>query len=229
MVPNYTTNGINLHYGILEASKEHCGAVAVSLHNVEQCEKGIRKLINAGIKTNIHIVVRKSIMKDMEELLDSMDLEGLNAVIFLLHKPVGRALVQEQPTPSEAITFVKDVLLWKKPYKIGFDACFAPALVQAGVDPITYDYCDGGRFSGFVDWDMTMYPCSFAGHDKKNGLSLRDHSFKDIWNSDLFNNFRMQFKKRCDGCDKVSICGGGCPYFENIIPCDEKSKYERVA
>lgn len=231
MVPNYTTNGSNLTYEICIASKKYCGAVAVSLHDKVQCIMGMSKLINYGIKTNIHVVITKERAQPgyMKKLLDEFPsiINDLNAVIFLLHKPVGRAQLKNQPSPKEAEDFVNEVLKWEVPFKIGFDACFAPALVQNKVNSTTFDYCDGGRFSGFVDWDMKMYPCSFASHDQKNGLSLNDHTFKEVWNSKLFDNFRFQFKTRCQGCPDLKICGAGCPICPEIIPCSQRSKYER--
>lgn len=231
VIPNYTTNGINLTAEILEATKKYCGAVAVSLHDVKQCANGMAKLINYGIKTNIHVVVTKerATCKFTKSLIESLPFveNKLNAVIFLLHKPVGRANINNQPTALEAEAFVKNILEWKPKFKIGFDACFAPALVRNKVDSTFFDYCDGGRFSGFVDWDMMMYPCSFASSNKRNGMSLRDHAFKEIWNSKLFDGFRSQFKTRCNGCADVKVCGGGCPLLSEIIPCSDRYRFER--
>jgi len=55
IVPNYTTNGNNLTPEILEASKKHCGAVAVSWYR--GALTALRKMVEHAIKTNIPFIV----------------------------------------------------------------------------------------------------------------------------------------------------------------------------
>lgn len=228
VVPNYTTNGTYLTKEILEATKKYCGAVAISYHDINQYKSGIKSFIDQGIKTNIHYVVTKQRIKSFRKDFNILNLTGVNAVICLLHKPVGRGNILNQPTIEEAINFIKEAQTYFqfRNIKLGFDACFAPALVNNNINPITFDYCDGGRFSAFIDWNMMMYPCSFARNESYlNGLNLKTNNFEEIWNSQLFEEFRNNFKFRCKGCLKIQHCGGGCPYYTKIIACNNFEKY----
>ena len=52
--------------------------------------KAISFLLEAGVKTNIHYVLMKDSIKEAIELLEGDKFpKGINAVVFLLHKPVG--------------------------------------------------------------------------------------------------------------------------------------------
>ena len=47
-------------------------------------------LLDAGIKTNIHYVLGNNSIDEAIERLKNNDFsKGINAIIFLLHKPVG--------------------------------------------------------------------------------------------------------------------------------------------
>lgn len=62
IIPNYTTNGSNLTPKILKATKEHCGAAAVSYseERIDQTFDATKKFISYGIQTNLHVVLLKS-------------------------------------------------------------------------------------------------------------------------------------------------------------------------
>lgn len=63
IVPNYTTNGINLTDEIINYTKKYSGGVAVSCHSHLNWHEGVNRLIDAGIKTNLHVIIsdKKSI------------------------------------------------------------------------------------------------------------------------------------------------------------------------
>ena len=57
IMPNYTTNGMHLTDEVMDATIKHCGGVAVSCHpHLDKVWKNaVKKLTNAGIRTNLHI------------------------------------------------------------------------------------------------------------------------------------------------------------------------------
>ena len=90
LVPNFTTSGYGMTEEIAALCKKYCGAVAVSWYRSEYTLKAIKLLLEAGVKTNIHYVVGNNSIDEAIERLKNNDFpKGINAVIFLLHKPVG--------------------------------------------------------------------------------------------------------------------------------------------
>lgn len=104
IVPNYTTSGLGVTEEIAKLSKEYCGAVAVSWYRSEYTLKALKLFMEAGVKTNIHFVLSKRSINEALNLLEHQEVQqeqqeqhgdnmrfpdGINAVVFLLHKPVG--------------------------------------------------------------------------------------------------------------------------------------------
>ena len=55
-----------------------------------QTEEAIKKFLDAGITTNIHYVLGKNTIKEaIIRLKNNLFPEGINAIVFLLHKPIG--------------------------------------------------------------------------------------------------------------------------------------------
>ena len=75
---------------IVALCKELCGAVAISWYRQKHTYRAIQMLLDAGIKTNIHYVLGNNSIDEAIERLKNNDFpKGVNAIIFLLHKPVG--------------------------------------------------------------------------------------------------------------------------------------------
>jgi hypothetical protein len=99
IVPSYTTNGDGLTDNVIIASRKYCGAVAISYYEpLSLFYSNLMKLIRNKIKTNIHFLLSASSIKSAIDLLsiECNDLKNVNAIIFLLFKPVGRANNKEQ-------------------------------------------------------------------------------------------------------------------------------------
>ena len=95
LVPNYTTSGYGMNERIAKLSKKYCGAVAVSWYRSPYTIKAIETLLEAGVKTNVHYVLGKHTIEEAVVRLKNNDFpKGINAVIFLLHKPAGQGTVE---------------------------------------------------------------------------------------------------------------------------------------
>lgn len=59
IIPSYTTNGEGLTEDILEATKENCGAMALSVYPPLKDEtiRMLRSITGKGIKLNLHIIL----------------------------------------------------------------------------------------------------------------------------------------------------------------------------
>lgn len=229
IVPNFTTSGIAMTPEKAKICKKYCGAVAVSEHFAPYTKKALEMLIEAGVKTNLHYVLSNKTIDDAISRLKTGDFyKGLNAVVFLLYKPVGLGVESNMLQPDDERLKEFFALIDKGGYqfKIGFDSCTCTGIVNFthDVNPDSIDYCEGARFSAYIDSDMNMMPCSFANQNPDWFVSLRDHSIEEAWNSDVFENFRYSLRHSCKQCPLRDACRGGCPLVNQITLCNRKER-----
>lgn len=93
IVPNYTTNGMNVTEEIVATTKKYCGGVAITAHShLEKYWKNAIDIFHkAGCKVNIHIVLsdRKSI-DDFFTLFDEVN-DKIDYFVLLPYTVFGRA------------------------------------------------------------------------------------------------------------------------------------------
>lgn len=227
LVPNFTTSGYGMTEEIAKLCKMYCGAVAVSWYRSEYTLKAIQSLLAAGVKTNIHYVLGDNSIDEALERLRNNDFpKGINAVIFLLHKPVGQGSTNNMLKVSnpKVQAFFEEI---EKPhrFKIGMDSCNVPGAIKfcKNVLPETLDTCEGARYSCYIGADMMMVPCSFD-QERKYRVSLRENTIEEAWNSELFEQFREKMRNACPDCDKWESCLGGCPLIPEIVFCNDKNR-----
>ncbi|MDO9087985.1 MAG: SPASM domain-containing protein [Anaerolineaceae bacterium] len=228
IVPNFTTSGFGLTPEHAKMCKKYCGAVAVSWYRSEYTLKAIRLLVDAGVKTNIHYVLGNNTIDELIDRLSKDDFpEGINGLVILLHKPVGlgsqkNVLRDSDPRVKELYQLIDK---GNHTFKVGMDSCSVPGIVNhcKNVIPEAIDPCEGARFSCYVGPDMVMLPCSFD-QQQKYGISLREHSIEEAWNSESFDAFRNILATGCTECQKRENCMGGCPLLPEIVLCEDKSK-----
>lgn len=232
LVPNFTTSGYGMTPEIAKLCKQYCGAVAVSWYRSEYTLKAIQMLLHAGVKTNIHYVLGNNSMDEAIERLRKNDFpEGINAVIFLLHKPAGqgtKANMLKADDPRVAAFFAE--VEKRHFFKVGMDSCNVPGAINfcKTVRPESLDTCEGGRYSCYIGADMNMVPCSFD-QEKRYQVSLREMTIEEAWNSEAFEHFRNRMRGACQDCEKRELCMGGCPLMPEIVFCgSEKRKYNNV-
>ena len=232
LVPNFTTSGYGLTPEITKLCKQYCGAVAVSWYRSEYTLKAIQMLLQAGVKTNIHYVLGNNSMDEAIDRLRNNDFpEGINAVIFLLHKPAGqgtKANMLKADDPRVAAFFAE--VEKRHFFKVGMDSCNVPGAINfcKTVRPESLDTCEGGRYSCYIGADMNMVPCSFD-QEKRYQVSLREMTIEEAWNSEAFEHFRNRMRGACPDCEKRELCMGGCPLMPEIVFCgSEKRKYNNV-
>lgn len=229
IVPNFTTSGILMTKEKAEICKQYCGAVAVSEHFADYTDKALDLLLEAGVKTNIHYVLSKnSIDTAIERLKNNSFKSGINAVVFLLYKPVGlgreeNMLDANDPRVAE---FFKLIDKGNFHHKVGFDSCTAPGIVNftKNINLDSLDFCEGARYSAYIDANMNMMPCSFANQDSNWFVNLKEYSIQAAWDSEIFDKFRYSLKHSCGGCKNRMFCGGGCPLVNQITLCNKKER-----
>jgi len=229
IVPNFTSSGLGFTDKIVALCKKLCGAVAISWYRQAHTYKAIQMLLDAEIKTNIHYVLGNNSIDEAIERLKSNDFpEGINAIIFLLHKPVGlgkenNVLDIEDERVKE---FFHIIDTRQFDFKIGFDSCTVPALINmtSNINEDSFDTCEGGRWSAYITSDMKMLPCSFDNQDMRWSYDISNDTVQNAWNSKQFEDFRDHFRNSCSGCSRQCECMGGCPIRRQIVLCDRKEK-----
>jgi radical SAM protein with 4Fe4S-binding SPASM domain len=229
IVPNFTSSGLGFNEHIIELCKKYCGAVAISWYRQEHTLKAIQMLLDAGIKTNIHYVLgNNSIDEAINRLKENDFPKGVNAVIFLLHKPVGlgredNCLKNDDPKVSEFFQLIDQ---GNFNFKIGFDSCTIPGLLNhtKNINHDTMDTCEGGRWSCYITSDMKMLPCSFDNQDLHWAYDISNDTIQNAWDSPQFKDFRNHFRNSCPNCKHRDECRGGCPIRREIILCDSEDK-----
>lgn len=229
IVPNFTSSGLGFNDEIARLCKEYCGAVAISWYRQQHTLKAIDMLLKAGVKTNIHYVLSNYTIREAIRLLKCGGFpNGINAVVFLLHKPVGlgsEANVLEINNPL-VCEFFKLVDNGGFPFKVGFDSCSIPAIVNLtnSIDLDSVDTCEGARWSMYISSDMKALPCSFDNQELRWAYDISDDTIQNAWDSPQFEDFRNHFRTSCQGCEKRSMCMGGCPIRPQIVLCNNKEK-----
>lgn len=227
LIPNFTTSGYGMTPELARICKKYCGAVAVSWYRSEYTYSTINMLIKAGVKTNVHYVVGN---KSIDEAINRLRLDdfpkGINAVIFLLHKPVG--LGKEDNVLSIGDGRVKELFYEidrKHPYKVGMDSCTVPGALRYCKNILvdSLDTCEGGRYSCYIGSDMVMVPCSFD-QKKAYGVLLDGITIEQAWNSYSFDMFRHSLKHSCPECTEQRLCMGGCPLMPEIVLCNKPNR-----
>jgi radical SAM protein with 4Fe4S-binding SPASM domain len=255
IVPNFTTSGLNLTQQEVEIAKKYCGAVAISWYRQQHTFRAINMFIDAGVKTNIHYVLGKfSIEEAIYQLRVSGDSltelgypleyvienklfpEGVNAVLFLAHKPVGQG--DEVNVLNAGDAGIEDFFTLvdegKYPFKIGFDSCSICGVLNHTnkINMDSCDFCEGARYSMYITPDMKALPCSFdqaerwavpLQHNIGEGFT---YTIKEAWDSYKFDNFRSHFKSSCPTCPERMLCMGGCPIVPQVSLCDREEKMQ---
>lgn len=228
IVPNFTTSGYGMTPEIAKICKKYCGAVAVSWYRSDYTFNAIQMLLDAGVKTNIHYVLGKNTIDEAIERLKNQGFpKGINAIVFLLHKPAGQGtsknvLSVDDPKVHEFFEQVDNI----HSYKIGLDSCNVPGVIRfcKNILPQSLDTCEGARFSCYIDSDMTMLACSFD-QKRQFAVQLQPTTIEEGWNSEAFDKFRHSLQHSCPQCSNQELCKGGCPLFPEIVFCN---KNERV-
>lgn len=258
IIPNYTTSGFNLtdeqvevskqcgavavsqysrlnvgnipEYGTTENGERIClNTKKIYTESNPQTSDAIQKFLDAGITTNIHYVLGKNTIKEaIIRLKEKLFPEGINAIIFLLHKPVGlgqesNMLHYNDPEVKEFFELIDNNDF---PFKIGFDACSVPGIVNftSNIDSRSTETCEGSRTSAYIDAQMNMMPCSFGNQNESYYVSLYDHTIKEAWESEVFEKFRNRLSTSCMQCKDRVNCYGGCPIIPKVVLCDRKER-----
>ena len=232
IVPNMTTSGFQMTDTEVELIKKYCGAVAVSWYSrlVDGKESNketidaVERFVKNGCTTNIHYVVSKDTIDEaIIRLENDLFPKGINAVVFILYKPVGNGIAEKVLNNMDVRVerFLSLATKMKHPYRVGFDTCFTSALLRWAdtVPAASIDACEAATFSMYIDSLMNCYPCSFGIWDKDISESMSCKTIREIWQGEKFVAFRERKKEKCSNCVRRELCLDGCRLGINIDMC----------
>lgn len=152
---------------------------------------------------------KKSIREAVYRVKNGAFPKGINAVVFLLYKPVGLAsqdyvIGYDDPDYLELLRLVTSI---DCNWKYGFDTCQSPAIYKfaPGVAIESIEFCEAARFSMYINSRCIAFPCSFGIGDDTFSVNLKQHSLQEAWESESFAKFREKQTKVCANCT-TGIC-----------------------
>ena len=233
IIPNYTTNGTNLTHSILRATKKYCGAVAVSYSRDREKElfNAVQKLRRYNIQTHLNLIMFKSQIPYLAEIVKKFVKLGISNIILLLFKPIGRAtnLRYEIPNLNDIARLNRELLkiyIFQKQYKfsLSIDACSSFIFRNFEIQSTSIGPCTSAFYSACIDYNLNMRPCSIMQQYKE--IHLKQVSLKEAWNSKEFEEFRQKFAQLryedCKTCKHLIYCLGGCPIMPEIVFCEKR-------
>lgn len=220
IIPNITINGFRMKAEDFDNLAKLCGSVAVSCYDKEATYRAVEELSSRGLEqVNIHQILSydsyKMCMEILEDMVNDPRLDDLNALVFLMLKPKGRAKQSRLPTNQQFDDVVRYALINGLP--IGFDSCSAPSFLNTIKDradkdklEIMVEPCEAFLFSSYCNVDGEFFPCSFCEGEEEwekglNALEVRDF-ITDIWNHPRMEEWRSKLLGNCRSCPVFNLC-----------------------
>lgn len=249
MVPNMTTTGVGMTAELMRAIRDHCGAVAMSLEGVgakfalrrrqgfQVFERNLRRFLEQDVPLVLQITVSRGNIGDLDEIVDyCLGVDGLYGVVFLAHKPAGRATSFDQALSAGDHRGIHGVMMravrrLRERTRVGFDCCFSPAMTGFEADlgfarGTIVEGCSATRSGVGLTPALDVLPCTFLGGERLG--NLRERTLLEIWNQTPSVRFRdrmirhSQADKRCRTCASNADCLGGCSAW-SLTGCETKS------
>jgi ribosome-interacting GTPase 1 len=143
---------------IIKATKKYCGGVAVSCHKhlTVVWEEALNKLTNAGIKTNLHVIISdKQSVDEFIEIYKKYN-KIVDYFVLLPYTAAGRASFKKVDYKYLMKKVKKEDIS-----KIAFGANFYPYLVENKYD-LDVSLYEPEILSKYLDLsDMSLYKSSF--------------------------------------------------------------------
>jgi hypothetical protein len=156
IVPNYTTNGMNLSSDIAGETVRHCGGIAISCHpHLKNHWERAVGIFYKHIQTNLHVIISDAASVERFEHIYSKYMDKVKYFVLLPYEAAGRAPKAE--VNYDELTNLLEAI--GSTEKIAFGANFYKYLCGSDFKISLYE---PEIFSKFLDVkDMTFYNSSF--------------------------------------------------------------------
>ncbi len=184
--------------------------------------KGLERLAGKDIPLSINTVVTSLNFRQLNRLKALASSYGARLRVSRF-RPSGRARDSWEAlrlNPAQ----LRELSDWlgDDPAVLTGDSFFS--ISQDGRRQLGLDMCGACKMTACIDPCGDVFPCAFMQERQFCGGSLRDTSFKDIWdNSAAFNYFRRLEPESCRKCPRFHKCRGGCPAVAYFVSGDLNS------
>lgn len=189
----------------------------------------IKKQYRLPMRISVNCVLNSVNCSKIESILDFCSQYNINKISFSNLVPRGRAkgMTHLITTPDQLIRTSVIIAAYfnKCENSTLIEPFFAPALLADYIRikynlkfPITSYYCRAATEVGYIDERGRLFPCeSIANRYAIFNNNLLEHSFRDIWNSSIFN---CAFQEVESGVEYTSKLCNSCKYrFTSCYPC----------
>ncbi len=180
---------------------------------------GIERLAGKDIPLSINTVVTSLNFDQLDSLKKLAASYGARLRVSRF-RPSGRAR-QSWETLKLSAAQLRQLSAWlaADPDVLTGDSFFS--VTAGGRRQMGLDMCGAGKLTCCIDPIGDVYPCAFMQEKAFRGGSLRETTFKDIWDSSAaFERFRRLEPAACRRCPRFESCHGGCPAVAYFVSRD---------
>jgi len=190
-------------------------------------ENTIFALKDTGISPGANIILTKSVIENLEEILAKILSSGFKRIVFIRYKPpVSRNLWQQDKPDREQLLFLHSNLISiRKIYpELDLRTDCALSFLQRYVPEnvakyIGYKGCVAADRILAISPSGDMYPCSQLVYPAMKAGNILTDELQDVWDKSKiikkyrhFRNGRQIKESRCGICMRKNLCGG-CRVF----------------
>jgi mycofactocin biosynthetic radical S-adenosylmethionine protein MftC len=172
--------------------------------------EAIRLLAASSIPTSINTVLTTHNAAEIPAMHDLARSLGVSLRVSRF-RPSGRGADNWEdlrPTPAQLLAF-SDWLAKSGDVRTG-DSFFS--LTSQERQGLGLNLCGAAKLTCCVGPTGNMYPCAFLQTDRFKAGSLRENTFREIWDdSAIYESFRSLRIHSCEECQRFDQCHGGCP------------------
>jgi len=191
------------------ATRETCDAIR-GRGVYDKAIEAIRLLAATRIPTSINTVLTTQNAGEIPAMYEMAKSLGVSLRVSRF-RPSGRGAdnwEELRPTPAQLLAF-SDWLAKSGDVRTG-DSFFS--LTSQERQGLGLNLCGAAKLTCCVGPTGNMYPCAFLQTDRFKAGSLREQSFKEIWDeSEIYESFRNLRIHSCEECTRFDQCHGGCP------------------
>jgi mycofactocin radical SAM maturase len=181
--------------------------------------KGIERLAGKGFPLSINTVVTSVNFSQLQQLKELAESYGANLRVSRF-RPSGRAR-ESWDTFKLNPAQLQEIAAWLENDLsiLTGDSFFS--ISQDGRRKMGLDMCGACKMTCCIDPVGNVFPCAFLQDGPFRGGSLREKTFKDIWdNAPAFLRLRHLEPSSCRTCPRYENCRGGCPAVAYFLTKD---------
>jgi len=191
------------------ACRETCDAIR-GKGVFDKAIEAVRLLAASSIPTSINTVLTAQNAAEIPAMHDMARSLGVSLRVSRF-RPSGRGADNWndlRPSPAQLLAF-SDWLATSGDVRTG-DSFFS--LTSQERQGLGLNLCGAAKLTCCVGPTGNMYPCAFLQTDRFKAGSLRDATFREIWDhSEIYESFRNLRIHSCEECNRFDQCHGGCP------------------